>query len=134
MAIRILSCFLFLLITTLIKDIQSFSVDVLPGQKECFMVHASVGSPVSGSYEVIHPNADHMTITVVGPKGFMHFEKKPKKRDAMKAEGEVDKEESSEGFFSFDTELEGDYTLCFINGSPSENDGDIRLIGRNRCT
>lgn len=107
---------------------DAYSIDILPGQKECFIVMSSIGNPVTGSFEVIHPDAKYMEVSVTGPKGFVHYEKKPKKlRDGELA----DDEESSEGFFSFDAELNGEHTMCIANGSDDYNDGLSRLVAFN---
>mmetsp|Transcript_4615 Transcript_4615/g.5052 ORF Transcript_4615/g.5052 Transcript_4615/m.5052 type:complete len:211 (-) Transcript_4615:114-746(-) len=117
-----------LLFSQLFLLTSSYSIDILPGQKECFIVMSSIGNPVTGSFEVIHPDAKFIEVAVTGPKGFLHYEKKPKK-DKSGEEG--DDEESSEGFFSFDAELNGEHTMCISNGDDSNNDGLSRLIAFN---
>jgi hypothetical protein len=115
----------------LVLRVRSYSIDILPGQKECFIVMASIGNPVTGSFEVIHPDAQYIQVTVVGPKAFLHYEKKPKGNLKKEGQEEADEEESSEGFFSFDAELNGEHTLCIANGSDDDNDGQARLIAFN---
>lgn len=106
-----------------------YSIDVAPGGKECFVVKAAVGVPVTGSFEVIHPDAKLISVVVTGSKGFVHYEKKSSALE--KESGEDDGEEESEGFFSFDAEFDGDHTMCIYNGSEQENDGFTRLIAFN---
>lgn len=110
-----------------ISKIYSFSVDIVPGSTDCFIVKASAGAPITGSYEVIHPDADYISVDVRGPKDDLHYEKKPK----AKEEGSTDPEDASEGFFSFDAETPGDYTMCISNGSENDNDGVPRLVAFN---
>jgi hypothetical protein len=109
---------------TLIRPASPYSIDIVPGATDCFMVKAALGVPITGSFEVIHPDADYIFVEVTGPKGDLHYEKKPKPK-----EGE--EEDSSEGFFSFDAEVAGDYTMCISNGKESDNDGVPRLIAFN---
>lgn len=105
--------------------VLSYSIDILPGGKECFIVQTSVGVPITGSFEVIHPDAKYITVQVTGPQGFLHYEKKANPEETE------EKEDSSEGFFSFDAELAGEHTLCISNGDDSDNDGVPRLIAFN---
>jgi hypothetical protein len=106
-------------------QIQSYSIDVLAGDRHCFIVKAANGVPITGSYEVIHPDAKFISVTVTGPKGYLHYEK------STKDKSEEEQEDSSEGFFSFDAELDGDHTMCISNGNEQENDGQPRLIAFN---
>ena len=112
-----------LYLLALLSSSEAYSIDVLAGDKHCFVVVAQAGVPITGSYEVIHPDAQHIAVTVTGPKGFVHYEKTPKSDEAH--------EDLSEGFFSFDAELDGDHTLCVENGNENENDGQPRLIAFN---
>lgn len=106
-------------------QVTSYSIDVLPGGKDCFIVIANKGITVTGSFEVIHPDPKYIAVQVTNPNGYLHYEKKPSAEEAE------DRENSSEGFFSFDAELEGEHTLCISNGSDEENDGVPRLIAFN---
>lgn len=118
-----------LVLVALLPTAHPYSIEIQPGGKDCFIVKAAVGVPVSGSFEVIHPDARHVSVTVTGPKGFLHYEKKPN----PETEGEEDEggEDAAEGFFSFDAEFDGDHTFCIYNGSEQENDGLARLIAFN---
>ena len=103
-----------------------YSVQIEPEEIECFIVTASPGVPITGSFEVIQPDPKFITVTARGPNGYLHFEKKPS-TDFEKE----DREDASEGFFSFDAEEEGDYTMCIANGSEGNNDGITRLVAFN---
>ena len=124
--------------------VNSYSVEIESGQKECFIVTATPGiiyyyyyyyyyynyyysgTPITGSFEVIHPDPKHISVTAYGPTEYLHFEKK-----AVEDLEKVDREDASEGFFSFDADIEGDYTMCIQNGSESESDGVDRLVAFN---
>lgn len=106
--------------------VTGFSVDVVPGSTDCFIVKAGLGVPITGSYEVIHPDAEYISVEVKGPKGDLHYEKKRKEKTEENQE-----EDASEGFFSFDAEIAGDYTFCISNGEEEDNDGIPRLIAFN---
>lgn len=107
-----------------IASVYGYSVEVKPGQASCFIVRAVVGVPITGTYEVIQPDPNFIKVKVKGPKGFVHFEKKPEP-------GAEDKETDSEGFFSFDSDIEGDYEMCIHNGSILKNDGIPRVVAFN---
>ena len=100
-----------------------YSVQVKSGAKSCFVVTTTIGVPITGSYEIIVPDPNYVYVSVVGPNGFLHFEKKSSDKS--------DKEDASEGFFSFDAEIDGDYTMCIANGDDNDNDGIPRLIAFN---
>lgn len=107
--------------------VTGLSVDIVPGSTDCFIVKAAAGASITGSFEVIHPDAEYIAVDVRGPKDEVHYEKKPR----SKAEEESDPEDKSEGFFSFDAENAGDYTMCISNGSENDNDGVPRLVAFN---
>jgi hypothetical protein len=124
--------FLVVVSAILLSGTSGYSIDVLAGDRHCFVVKAAAGVPITGSFEVIHPDANFITVSVTGPKGFLHYEKVPKNRLKEGADaGKEDEEDSSEGFFSFDAEIEGDHTMCLENGNELENDGEPRLIAFN---
>jgi len=122
---------IFLAAACLLLDIAAYSVEVKSGTSSCFIVKTVVGVPITGTYEVIVPDPKHITVRVNGPNGFLHFEKKPSDSSSSLDSGEKDKEEESEGFFSFDSELEGDYTMCIANGEEDGGDGIPRIIAFN---
>jgi hypothetical protein len=111
----------------LVARVDAYSVEIKSGQNSCFIVKAVVGVPITGTYEVIVPDPKYITVKVTGPNGFLHFEKKTSDFNAE----EKDKEEESEGFFSFDSEIEGDYTMCISNGVDEDGDGIPRLVAFN---
>jgi hypothetical protein len=113
-----------ILVAAIIATASAYSVEVKPGHASCFIVKAVVGVPITGTYEVIMPDPDHIRVKVKGPTGFVHFDKKP----SVEAE---DKETDSEGFFSFDSEIEGDYEMCIHNGSILKHDGIPRIVAFN---
>lgn len=109
-----------------LASVASYSIEIKSGTTDCFVVKTPTGVPITGSYEVIHPDGQYIGVTVKGPKGFLHFEKVMPVLDVGGKE-----EEATEGFFSFDAEVEGDYTLCFSNGNDVTNDGVSRIIAFN---
>lgn len=123
------------LLSQFFLQVWGYSVELLPGVKDCFIIMASVGSPVTGSFEVIHPDSKYIKVRVTNPKGFLHYEKQSKEGLGEEAEAQqVAKdggEESSEGFFSFDAEVDGEHTMCIANGDEMTNDGVTRLIAFN---
>lgn len=84
-----------------------------------------VGSPLSGSFEVISANPKPISVTVKGPgpKHSLHFESKYNGEDEEEADKIL-----SEGSFSFDSEQVGDYTMCIANGDETNNDGEALKI------
>lgn len=105
---------------------SSYSIEVASADKNCFIVTAASGVPITGSFEIIHPDPKYVGVTVTGPTGYLHFEKK-----IMDNFEGLDIEDASEGFFSFDSEITGDYTMCIANGDEEKNDGVERLIAFN---
>ncbi len=108
------------------SKIQSYSIEIKSGVSDCFIVKTVTGVPITGSYEVIHPDPEYIGVTVKGPKGYVHFERIAPFLDTTGKE-----EDASEGFFSFDSEIEGDYTMCFSNGNDEQNDGVSRIVAFN---
>lgn len=94
------------------STVFSFSTDLRPGNKECFIVTASLGVPLTGSFEIISGDPKDFVITVEGPppRSMMHFESKFK-------EGVDSQKDISEGTFSFDAEVEGEHTMCIENSA-----------------
>lgn len=115
----------FVLICT-ITITYSYSIEIKPGSIECFYITATIGSPITGSYEVIHPDPKYISILVSDHNNKIHYKKK-----VTTELDEENKEDASEGFFSFDAEINGDYKMCLANGHKDENDGVSRLIAFN---
>lgn len=113
----------------IIDYVHCYSVEINPGEKECFSVAATSGMPCSGSFEVLEENPKPIVVTVNGPAPHIktYFESK------FNGEGSLT-EEQSEGTFSFDAETEGDYSICISNGSENENDGLVRTVAFNLRT
>lgn len=90
------------------------------------MVSATAGLPCSGSYEIISPNPEPISISVVGPTptNKVYFESKYSGPGALRSD-------QTEGSFTFDAEIDGDYSLCFANGNSNSNDGKSKLIAFN---
>ena len=115
-----------LVFASLVLTVNCFSIEVHAGAVDCFIVTTSTGIPITGSYEVISPDPKYIHVMVTGPTDFLHFENK-----IVYDMENVDKEEASEGFFTFDSDMDGDYKMCIANGNPTNNDGISRLIAFN---
>mmetsp|Transcript_3971 Transcript_3971/g.4054 ORF Transcript_3971/g.4054 Transcript_3971/m.4054 type:complete len:219 (-) Transcript_3971:74-730(-) len=122
-SMRISVCVYFIFI---IQNIHSYSIELQPGEKQCYSVTATAGMPCSGSFEVMSDDPSPIEVIVTGPSPHhkLLFESKFKGPGALE-------EDQSEGQFSFDADTEGDYTLCILNGNEAENDGEARLVGFN---
>lgn len=121
-----------LIFLLLVLFTDGYSVDIEPGDKQCFIVPATAGSSCSGSFEVISiQEPSEIKISVIGPspKNFVHFASDSTTTKAE--ENEVDENNFSEGSFSFQTPSDGDYTMCISNGSEDENDGETRTVAFN---
>jgi p24 family protein beta-1 len=118
-----------LLFAFLAKRCWSYSVNIEPKGKECFIVTASQGDTCSGSFEVISLYPEPIAVSVVGPppENFLHFESIQKEGVDQKTDQEL-----SEGSFQFDVEVSGDYTMCIENGNDVvETDGNDRVVAFN---
>jgi len=94
------------------------------GKMECFIVRTMVGTTITGNFEVLDDATEHIAVTVKGPAGKLEYETR------FTGEGAVERH-NSEGTFDFDTQADGDYTMCIENGSPTNNDGLSRTVGFN---
>eukprot|EP01038_Epipyxis_sp_PR26KG_P009576 gene9576-12899_t len=129
--ILVINIFSFILIGFfLTKPSHGYSIELSAGATECFIVTATAGTPITGSYEVIHPDPELISVMVTGPNNDIHFTKNSDK-EIKESGDESDKEEAAEGYFTFDSELSGDYTMCLSNGDEKKNDGESRLIAFN---
>ena len=86
---------------TLVLRIASLSVEIPSGVKECYIVHAKVGSTISGSFEILTPVPKPVHVKVVGPEPTRVTQYEMK----YSGSGAVDAA-SSEGNFLFDAETE----------------------------
>ena len=79
-----------------------------------------------GSYAIISPDPDPISVTVTGPppESTVHFSSKLK---TLKGE----ESSTSDAEFSFTAEAAGDYQICIANGDEEHNDGESRLIAFN---
>ena len=100
------------------SGVHGYSIEVEPGESECFIVNAAPGIPCTGSFEVISPDPEPVVVRVTGPKNFLHYESKYKGDD-------LKEENLSEGSFSFDSDIDGDYKMCISNGDQDSNDGEV---------
>ena len=116
---------LFLILASL-TPLYSLSVDIAPGKKECFLISATIGMPCYGSFEILSPNPEPLTITVKGPapKYTVYSESKYSGEGALSPD-------ATEGSFSFNADIDGDYSLCIANGDENQNDGISRLVAFN---
>lgn len=106
--------------------VASYSVNIEPGDKQCFMVTAAQGDSCTGSFEVITPDPTPVIVSVRGPDEKIHFESKQKE-----GVDQLSDKELSEGQFQFDAEEEGDYLMCIENGTEDESDGVTRIVAFN---
>jgi hypothetical protein len=113
-------------LASLLSRAGALSVEIPSGGLECYMVHAKVGSTISGSFEIITPDPKPVEVKVTGPEPTRVTQYEM----LYSGEGAVDAA-SSEGNFLFDAETEGDYSLCLRNGDDSTADGVARLIAFN---
>lgn len=120
--------FTFLLLITYFKSTLQYSINIDPGESNCFFVTASKGNICTGSFEVITPDPTPIIVSVHGPspKKRLLFESKQSKGIDIKSEKEL-----SEGTFSFDAEGDGDYQMCISNGNGGDNDGIVRIVAFN---
>lgn len=117
-----------ILLLTHIAHTKQYSINIEPGEKNCFYVYAAKDDVCTGSFEVITSNPVPIGVTVHGPspKRKVHFESKQKKGIDTKSEKEL-----SEGTFSFDADSAGDYEMCIANGNGEDNDGIMRIVAFN---
>lgn len=106
--------------------VTALSVQVPATGQECYIVHAKVGSTISGSFEILTPDPRPVQVKVMGPEPTRVTQYEM----VYSGAGAVDAA-FSEGNFLFDAETEGDYTLCLRNGDESTSDGISRLIAFN---
>lgn len=121
-----LTIFLFL---SYLSISSSYSIDLASGETQCFFLKANVGDPITGSYEVIHSDPRPIHVQIFGPDNYLHYEKKYIENNEN---NESNFEDLSEGYFSFDTELKGNYKLCISNSVDSIiKDKGSRLVAFN---
>ena len=116
----------FLLLLSVLTCTLQYSIDILPGESNCFYVTAAKDDVCTGSFEVLTADPTPIMVTVHGPapKKRLHFESKQKKGVDIKTEKQL-----SEGSFSFDAESDGDYEMCLSN--EEGYDDTMRIVAFN---
>ena len=125
LVVSLLVCFL--------ASASSYSVEIAAGKTECFYLTAyDATSTIYGSFEVISTDPKPIVVLVKGPT-MTHFQSEYKDTGESLTEEEQDALEKSlsEGSFSFDSEVEGDFSLCLSNGNVDDNDGLSRIVAFN---
>lgn len=114
-----------ILYSILLSVVFSYSVIVKNDERHCFVVQATIGVTVTGSFEVISPNPKAIIVTLIGPSpdDYMHYESRYR--------GTGEDSEFSEGSFLIVVTKEGDYTLCITNGEDGSGDGEDKLVAFN---
>jgi len=116
-----------------ISPIVSYSIELSAGKTECFYLTSyDVKSTIYGSFEVISTDPKPIVVVVKGPK-MIHFQSEYKDTGETLTEEEQEALDKSlsEGSFSFDSEVEGDFSLCLSNGNSENNDGLSRIVAFN---
>lgn len=118
-----LALFIFLLT---LHQVSSLSTSVEPGKMECFILTATQGMPCFGSFEILSPDPEPLSITLTGPAPThkLYHESKYRGDNALN-------DDQTEGSFAFDADSNGDYELCIANGNPHNNDGQPKLVAFN---
>jgi hypothetical protein len=93
---------------------------------ECFILTATQGMPCFGSFEILSPDPEPLSITLTGPAPThkLYHESKYRGDNALN-------DDQTEGSFAFDADSNGDYELCIANGNPHNNDGQPKLVAFN---
>jgi emp24/gp25L/p24 family/GOLD len=102
---------------------NSYSIDIEPEDKQCFIVTAAVGVSITGSFEVISPNPKPLVVTLTGSDEYIHY--------TSKYDGKGEDKDYSEGSFSLESKNSGDYVLCLSNGENGNSDGEIKTVAFN---
>jgi hypothetical protein len=108
------------------ESASGLSTSVDAGKMECFILTAAAGMPCFGSFEILSPDPEPLSITLTGPAPThkLYHESKYRGPNALD-------EDQTEGSFAFDADLNGDYELCIANGNPHNNDGQPKLVAFN---
>lgn len=124
---KVISQLLSLVLTVLfIENAFSYSIVVAPSAPpQCFIVTTTADTPCTGSFEVISGDPDSLVVSVIGPPpdSTIHFESSFK--DGVDADRDL-----SEGSFSFDAPVDGDYVMC-ISNSAAITDTTDRVVAFN---
>lgn len=117
--IIIILCFIQAIVVT------SYSIEIESEEKQCFIITATSGVSLSGSFEVISADPTPLIVTLLGPGPAFETHYK------SKFDGSLEEEDYSEGSFTLEVEKDGDYTLCFQNGELEKGDGVLRIVAFN---
>lgn len=117
-------CQFVIVVFTLVNSVTSLSVKLSRNSRpQCFIVHATKGTAVSGSFEVIIGEPQSIEIVVSSRKN-IQFE--------SKYVGGVDADKDlSEGTFSFEADEDGDYSMCIGNNKDVDTDSGEKIIAFN---
>ena len=127
---KLFVCLLALALMCLSSRVSAYTIDLLPGTTECFVIALDVDQPCSGSYEVITNSPDPIVVTVDGPDKNLHYSNVKSKGNEPTDDEEhsVDSGDS----FEFDAVLEGDHTMCLhYDETKGENTDLKRTIAFN---
>ena len=111
--------FIVALFILIVSRASALLVDVQPGERECFILPLTEGTPFSGNFELLSPSK-------VGP-----FEVKVLSPEATGHKVEYSASGETKGTLSMDADASGDYLLCLENGNDDEHDNLVRRIGFN---
>eukprot|EP00603_Paraphysomonas_imperforata_P012940 CAMPEP_0114466498 /NCGR_PEP_ID=MMETSP0104-20121206/9100_1 /TAXON_ID=37642 ORGANISM="Paraphysomonas imperforata, Strain PA2" /NCGR_SAMPLE_ID=MMETSP0104 /ASSEMBLY_ACC=CAM_ASM_000202 /LENGTH=216 /DNA_ID=CAMNT_0001639859 /DNA_START=45 /DNA_END=695 /DNA_ORIENTATION=- len=120
------SCFVLMVVILLLDSANCLSTSVDAGKMECFILTAAAGMPCFGSFEILSPDPEPLSITLTGPAPThkLYHESKYRGPNALG-------DDQTEGSFAFDADTDGDYELCIANGNPHNNDGQPKLVAFN---
>jgi p24 family protein beta-1 len=103
--------------------VTSYSIEIESGEKLCYIVQAAVGVSITGSFEVITGDPKMIVVALTGPDKYIHY--------TSKYDGKGEDKDFSEGSFSLEAKLNGDYTFCIQNGEEGRSDGVTKTIAFN---
>lgn len=113
---------IFILFNIYLK-VTPYSIDIEPEEKQCYIVQAAVGVSITGSFEIITGDPKVVVVTLTGPDKYIHY--------TSKYDGKGEDKDFSEGSFSLEAKLNGDYTFCIQNGEEGRGDGFTKTIAFN---
>jgi len=112
-----------ILCAALFKKGDSYSIEIEPEEKQCFVVQAAIGVSITGSFEIISDDPKPVVVTLTGPDKYIHY--------TSKYDGKGEEKDFSEGSFSIEAKQNGDYVFCIANGEAGRSDGLTRTIAFN---
>jgi hypothetical protein len=98
---------------------EGWTVSLAPGERSCFVLSLTKGTPASGNFELLEPDGN------VGPLFVRVTEEAGPDRLHYQTKGQT------EGTFSFEASADNDATLCLFNGGDEggKADGVSRSVG-----